>query len=67
MTPTATLPRRVPGEHLPAGAPTRYVGRATVPGHENARYDDAPHVTDQELSRLSLDPPMRFRMMGTRR
>lgn len=52
MPPTATLPRRVPGEHLPIGAPTRYVGRAKVPGSEDQLFDDASRLSIPDLMRL---------------
>jgi hypothetical protein len=52
MTRAATLPRRVPGEHLPIGAPTRYVGRAKVPGGDSGRFDDAPDLSIPDLVRL---------------
>lgn len=52
MTPAATLPRRIPGAQLPIGAPTRYVGRAKVPGGPTGLADDAPHLSTADLVRL---------------
>lgn len=52
MTLAATLPRRVPGAQMPLGAPTRYVGRAKVPGGDSERLDDAPHLSPPDLVRL---------------
>lgn len=52
MTRSATLPRQVPGEHLPIGAPAKYVGRAKVPGSETGRLDDAPHLGIADFERL---------------
>lgn len=52
MTLSPTLPRRVPGENTPIGAPTRYIGRVRIPGSVKERFDDAEHLSIADLVRL---------------